>query len=178
MPTKLWVSTAFYLFSKSKIELQIYNHTINKEHVNKFALHLPPVIHLQTNKMTPFNKNVSPLLLLALFIIVTTFSMNVEASTMLIYNNVTQPGQNLTATCGTIKGDAPPYEITLNEKYTVISDELDVICHFKWPGGFLDSLLIFRKGTYPCDICLWIFKSYGACYQRADGTEACSKYNS
>ena len=172
MPIKLWVLTAFYPLSKIKIELHIYTTA------TLLIKNMLTTLFLQKNKMSPFNKKNFPLLLLALFIIVTTFSMNVEASTMLIYNNVTQPGQNLTATCGTIKGDAPPYEITLNEKYTVISDELDVVCHFKWPGGFLDSLLIFRKGTYPCDTCVWIFKSYGACYQRTDGTEACSKYNS
>ena len=156
-------------FLKAKIELQTYSHSINKGHVNISVLHPPPIIQLQTNKMSHFNKNLSPLLLLALFIIVTNFSMNAEAATIEIYNNVTAKNLNATANCQNTKVDFSPTEIAYGDKY-VINDTLRVFCSFKWQRGSFSIMEIYDSDHYICDPCLWSLQPRGLCYNATGPT--------
>ena len=81
-------------------------------------------------------------MLLALFIIVTNFSINAEAVTIEIYNNVTAKNLKATADCGNTKVDFPPTEIACGGKY-VITNTLRVFCSFKWQGRSFSYMELF-----------------------------------
>lgn len=118
--------------------------------------------------MNHFNKIVSPLLLLALFIIVTNFSMNAEAVTIEIFNNVTAPNSKATADCQDSQHDFPPTEIAYGDKY-VINDTLRVFCHFNWHGGSFSDMEIYDSQSYVCDPCVWRLQPEGLCYYATTG---------
>ena len=87
--------------------------------------------------MSPFNKNISTLLLLALFIIVTTFSMNVEADEVDIYNYATNTTTIKAYCSNAIKNFTPyPYEMAYaKDKFLLtLDDTRSVSCVFKWVG--------------------------------------------
>ena len=118
--------------------------------------------------MSHFNKNVSPLLLLALFIIVTNFSMNAEAVAIEILNNVTAKNLKATADCGNTKVEFSPTEIAYGDKY-VIHDTLRVFCRFSWQGGSFSDMEIYDSQSYSCDPCDWRLQPEGLCYYGTTG---------
>ena len=118
--------------------------------------------------MSHFNKNVSPLLLLALFIIVTNFSMNAEAVAIEILNNVTAKNLKATADCGNTKVEFSPTEIAYADKY-VIHDTLRVFCRFSWQGGSFSDMKIYDSQYYSCDPCDWRLQPEGLCYYGTTG---------
>lgn len=128
--------------------------------------------------MSHFNKNVSSLLLLALFINVTTLSMNAKAAKIYIYNLVSPANSNVTAICGTEVGDNMPYEIPYSHAYDIISDTLSVACSFTWQGGALSWHLVYDVKHDTCTTCVWILKPKpaGFCFQKPEG-EVCSSYD-
>ena len=127
--------------------------------------------------MSHFNKNLSPLLLLALFINVTTFSMNAKAATIDIYNYVAKPSVKIN--CGTDEGQLYPYVLPYNDKYEIPVDSLRVACDFKWNGGALSYQMMYDPTHDTCTTCVWHLnpKPKGLCFQKPGGGEACVKYD-
>lgn len=128
--------------------------------------------------MSHFNKNLSPLLLLALFINVTTFSMNAKAAIIDIYNYVSKPNLGVTIQCGTGEGDFFPYVLPYGQKYEFTLTSLSAACSFRWDGGVLSYHMVYDPKHDTCSTCVWFLKPKpgGFCFQKPDG-EVCSQYD-
>ena len=134
-------------------------------------------LFLQKNKMSPFNKKKKkiPLFLLALFIIVTTFSINTEAAKVVTYNYVSRQDLKVTAHCGTGSGSLPTREIAYGDKLEILTD-IRVACDFKWQGGRLSYHMMFDPIYDTCNPCLYMLRSYGLCFIY-EGGQKCYKYD-
>jgi len=114
--------------------------------------------------MSPFNKNVSPLLLLALFIIVNTFYMNAEAAEVVVYNYASQDSK-LSVLCSTIVENYPAQLIGYTvDQYKLIADTLVVTCNFQW-GENSHTFDIFDPQRDTCNSCVWAVRAGGPCLQ-------------
>ena len=119
--------------------------------------------------MSPFNKNISTLLLLALFIIVITFSMNVEADEVDIYNYATNTTTIRAYCSNAIKNFTPyPYEMAYaKDKFLLtLDDTRSVSCVFKWVGERkFFTFEIYNTQRDICVTCIWYVRANGPCFQ-------------
>ena len=118
--------------------------------------------------MSVFNKKVSLLFLLDLFIITTTFSMNAEAAKIDIYNYVGS-GLNFIARCQPedmlgLLAQRIPFKFGFFE----VIDESVVSCTFEW---FKDrhSFDIYIPDRDKCLNCVWALGPGGPCLQLYTG---------
>ena len=133
--------------------------------------------------MSHVNKNLSPLLLLALFINVTTFSMNAKAVKIYIYNYVTTHDKLVTIHCDTEMGDLGSFNLPYDRKYEIEINPMKVACDFKWDGGVLYYHMMYNPSSNTpsdkCTTCVWLLrpKPGGLCYHKSSGSEECYKYD-
>ena len=115
--------------------------------------------------MSHFNKNVSTLLLLAFFIIFTTFSMNAEADEFVVHNNVTRTSKTK-VTCANSYVDFPPFVLAYDEKFAVEIEnaDLNINCFFEWTG-VSHKFQIYDVGRDQCVTCNWNLIADGPCFQ-------------
>ena len=132
-------------------------------------------LFLQKNKMSPFNKKKFPLLLLALFIIVTTFSMNTEAATVYIYNYVTREDLKVAVYCNTDGGFLPTLVIAYGDNVDIVTD-VKIACDFEWKGGRLNYTTLFDPASDTCNPCLYLLGPFELCFKYVGGSK-CYKYN-
>ena len=124
--------------------------------------------------MSPFNKNVSTLLLLAFFIIVTTFSMNAKADEFVVHNNATRTSP-LNVTCGNSDGDFPSFFVDYGDKhpFEIEDASLNINCFFRWTG-VIHKFQIYDNGRDQCVTCNWNIIPDGPCFQdELRGGEQC-----
>ena len=129
--------------------------------------------------MSPFNKNVSTLLLLAFFIIVTTFSMNAEADEFEVHNLATRTSK-VNVTCANSFVDFPSFFVAYNEKHVFEIDNADanINCFFRWTG-VIHKFQIYDVERDQCVTCVWNLKADGPCFQdQLRGGEKCYPWDS
>ena len=129
--------------------------------------------------MSPLKINVSPLLLLAVFIIVTTFSMDMKAANGVeihVYNYVNEG--KITVICATTGRKFPAYDIVYKSgKYHVSADTLPISCDFQFQGKS-HSFGIFDPERDKCSNCVWWIREVGPCFQDSlAGGELCYPWN-
>merc|ERR1712226_46247 len=112
-----------------------------------------------------FNKNVSTLLLLAFFIIVTTFSMNAIADEFEVHNNTTRSSK-LKVTCANKVDDFPSFSVAYGDKYLfeINNPSLNIGCTFEWTGAS-HKFQIYNTGRDQCVTCVWHVIPNGPCFQ-------------
>ena len=115
--------------------------------------------------MNQFNKNVSPLLLLALFITVTTFSMNAEAAEINVYNYVKE-GTLISIFCTTEKESYPTVLIAYAIGTYNRTVDVTMTCTFKW-GQDSHVFDIFDPARDTCKICVWVVRATAPCLQHS-----------
>ena len=129
--------------------------------------------------MSPLKINVSPLLLLALFITVTTFSMNAKADEFEVHNNATQTSK-LNVTCGNSWEDFPSFFVAYGDKYLfeIKDTSLNINCFFRWTG-VIHKFQIYDTGRDQCVTCIWNIIPDGPCFQdELRGGEQCYSWYS
>ena len=124
------------------------------------------------------NKNVSPLLLLALFITVTTFSMNAEAAEINVYNYVKE-GTLISIFCTTEKESYPTVLIAYAIGTYNRTVDVTMTCTFKW-GQDSHVFDIFDPARDTCKICVWVVRAAGPCLQHSliGANEQCYSWKS
>ena len=127
--------------------------------------------------MSHFNKNLSPLLLLALFINVTTFSMNAKAILIDIHNFVSKQDWNVKIQCET--PTLLPHFVQYGYKYEINITAQNITCSFKWAEGELSNHLMYNPNHDTYSTCVWILrpKPGRLCFHKSDVSENCFPYD-